>query len=217
MSFAAGPFFASAGILVVSGVAKVRSPRPAAAALFAAGFPVADWMVRTLAVAEIALGLTAILRPTPAVAFLVAGTYVLFAVAASMFLLHPRVRSCGCLGDRDVPPSVLHVVMNVAAAAFAAAGALTGVDSLPVVVSALGWAAPLLVAGSAAVAYLAAAAVSLFPAAFGAYEGAHDHRSERGSGTSMSRLRRTEDVLRDAGVEAGHPSLWGTLRPETTG
>jgi hypothetical protein len=107
--------------------------------------------------------------------------------------------------------------MNVAAAAFATAAAVTDVDSLRVVVSALGWAAPLLVAASAAVAYLAAAAVSLFPAAFGAYEGVHDHRSERGNGTNVARLRRTEDVLRDAGVEAGHPSLWGTLRPETTG
>ena len=32
----------SAGILVVSGVAKVRSPRPAAAALYAAGLPSAS-------------------------------------------------------------------------------------------------------------------------------------------------------------------------------
>jgi Methylamine utilisation protein MauE len=217
LSFAAGPFFASAGILVVSGVAKVRSPRPAAESLFANGVPVGAWMVRLLAVAEIVLGLAAILRPRPAVAFAVAGAYVLFAVAASLFLWSPRVRSCGCMGDRAVPPSVLHVVMNLAAAAFAAAAALTGVDSLPSVVATLGWGAPLLVAGSAAVAYLAASAVSLFPAAYGAYAGEHDHHREHGGGTSVARLRRTEDVLHDAGVEAGHPSLWGALRPETTG
>jgi Methylamine utilisation protein MauE len=217
LSFAAGPFFALAGILVVSGVAKVRSPRPAAAALFAAGVPVTGWMVRALAIAEIALGVTAILRPTPAVAFAVAGAYVVFAAAAAMFLWSPRVRSCGCLGDRAVPPSVLHVLMNLAAAAFAAAAALTGVDSLPSSVTALGWRAALLVAGSAAIAYLAAAAVSMFPAAYGTYEGEHDHRRERGGNTSVARLRRTEDVLRDAGVEAGHPSLWGALPPETSG
>jgi hypothetical protein len=212
LSFAAGPFFASAGILVVSGVAKVRSPRPAAESLLAIGVPVGAWMVRVLAVAEIVLGVAAILRPTPAVAFAVASAYVLFAVAASLFLWSPRVRSCGCMGDRAVPPSVLHVVINLAAAA-----ALTGVDSLPSVVATLGWGAPLLVAGSAAVAYLAASAVSLFPAAYGAYAGEHDHHREHGGGTSAARLRRTEDVLHDAGVEAGHPSLWGALRPETTG
>ncbi len=217
MSFAAGPFFASAGILVVSGVAKVRSPRPAAAALSAIGVPATGWMVRVLAVAEIVLGLAAILRPTPAVALAVAGAYVLFAAAVSLFLWSPRVRSCGCMGDRAIPPSVLHVVMNLAAAAFAAAAALTGVDSLQSAVFDLGWRALLLVAGSAAVAYLAAAAVSLYPAAYGAYAGEHHHRREHGSARSVTRLRRTEDVLRDAGVEAGHPSLWGALRPETTG
>jgi hypothetical protein len=216
LSFAAGPFFASAGILVVSGLAKVRSPRPTAAALFAIGVPVTGWIVRVLAALEIVLGGVAILRPTPGVALAVGAAYVLFAGAASLFLWSPRVRSCGCMGDRAIPPSVLHVVMNLVAAAFAAAAALTGVDSLPSVATALGWGAPLLVAGSAAVAYLAAAAVSLFPAAYGAYAGEHDHRRERG-GTSVARLRRTEDVLRDAGVEAGHPSLWGALRPETTG
>ena len=217
MSFAAGPFFASAGILVVSGVAKVRSPRPAAAALFAAGLPVTGWLVRMLGAGEIVLGVAAIVRPSPLVAFAVAGAYLGFAAASALFLWSPRVRSCGCLGDLEVPPSVLHVALNLAAAAFAAAAALTGVDSLPSVAAALGWGAPLLVAGSAAVADLSVAAVSLFPAAYAAYAGEHDHRRERRGDTSVARLRRTEDVLRDAGVEAGHPSLWGALRPETTG
>src|SRR5262245_33357700 len=172
-------------------------------------------MIRALAVSEIALGATAMLRPTPIAALALAGAYLCFAAAASWFLWSPRVRSCGCLGDRSVPPSLPHVALNLAAAAFAAAAALTRVDSLPSAIGALGWRAPLFVAGSAAVAYLAFAAVTLVPAAYGAYAGEHDHRRERGT-TSVARLRRTEDVLRDAGVEAGHPSLWGA-RPETTG
>jgi hypothetical protein len=216
LSFAAGPFFASAGILVVSGVAKVRSPRPAAAALTAVGLPLGEGAVRALACVEIALGAAAILRPTPPIAFAVAGAYVCFAGAASLFLWSPRVRSCGCLGDREVPPSVLHVALNLAAAGFAVAAAVTGVDSLPSTVASLGWAAPAFVAGSAAIAYLAAAAVALFPAAYGAYAGEHDHRRD-GASSSVARLRRTEDVLRDAGIEAGHPSLWGAARPGTTG
>jgi len=215
LSFAAGPFYASAGILVASGVAKVRSPRPAAAALFAAGLPAAVWMVRALAIAEVVLGLAAILRPALPVALAVAVAYVCFAAVASLFLWSPRVRSCGCLGERTVPPSLLHVALNLAAAAFAAAAALTHVESLPSTVDALGWSAALLVAGSASIAYLAAAAVSLFPSAYAAYAGEHDHRRERGGGSNVARLRRTEEVLRDAGVEAGHPSLWGALRPET--
>jgi hypothetical protein len=217
LSFAAGPFYASAGILVVSGMAQVRSPRPAAAALFAAGLPVAAWAIRVLAAGEIVLGLAAILRPTPPVALAVAGAYVCFAAAASLFLWSPQVRSCGCLGDRTVPPSVLHVALNLAAAAFAVAAAVTRVASLPSTVVALGWSAALLVAGGATIAYLAAAAVSLFPGAYAAYSGKHDHRTDRAGSSSVGRLRRTEEVLRDAGVEAGHPSLWGALRPETTG
>jgi hypothetical protein len=182
----------------------------------AVGIPLSDWMVRALASAEIALGAAAILRPTPVLALAVAGAYVCFAAAAALFLWSPRARSCGCMGDREVPPSVLHVVLNAATAAFAIAAAVTGIDSLPSMVSTLGWTGLALVAGSAAVAYLAVEAVALFPAAYGAYAGEHDHR-RGGPDTSIARLRRTEDVLRDAGVEAGHPSLWGAPRPETTG
>ena len=58
--------------------------------------------------------------------------------------------------------------------------------------------------------------MTLLPAAFGAYRGVHDHGWNR-DGNGAGRVQRTEDALRSAGVEAGHPSLWGGARPEAAG
>ena len=68
---------------------------------------------------------------------------------------------------------------------------------------------------SGAIVFLAHAVVTLLPTAFGAYRGEHDHGRHRdGNG---GRIQRTEDALRSAGVEVGHPSLWGGARPEVAG
>lgn len=213
MSFAGGPFFASAAILIVSGVAKVRSPRPAAAALYAVGLRVPAAVVRVAACAEVALGTAALLRPTPMIAAMVAVAYAGFAVVAALFVWSPRVRSCGCLGDRDVPPGVVHVALNAGAAVAAVAVTATGLESLPSVVASLGWMGPFFLLGVAAIVFLAHAAVTLLPAAFSAYQGVHDHGWNR-DGNGAGRVQRTEDALRSAGVEVGHPSLWGGARPE---
>jgi hypothetical protein len=215
LSFAAGPFFACAVILVVAGVAKMRSPRAASTALTAVGIPAPVGLVRVAAGAEIALGIAALLRPVPLVALGVALAYVCFALVSAVFLWSPRVRSCGCLGDKEVPPSVAHVALNAAAVAVAVVAVATGVASLPTTMRALGWSAPAFVLSVGVLAYLAQAVVTLFPAAFAAYRGEHDHgrRSEGGA----VRLQRTEDALRSAGVGADHPSLWGGTRPEVVG
>lgn len=216
MSFAAGPFFASAAILIVSGVAKVRSPRPAAAALFAVGLPLPAWLIRVVAVAEVALGALALLRPTPVVAVLVAVAFAGFAVVAALFVWNPRVRSCGCLGDGDVPPSVAHVALTAGAAASAVIVAATSLESLPSVVATLGWMGPVFLLGVGAIIFLSHAVVTMYPAAFGAYRGVHDHGRDHDQ-SGGGRIQRTEDALRSAGVEVGHPSLWGAARPEAAG
>jgi hypothetical protein len=217
LSFAGGPFFASAAILLVWGVAKVRSPRPAAAALGAMGLPLPIGIIRVAACAEVALGVLVLLRPVPLVAAAVVVAYACFTAVAGLYLWSPRVRSCGCLGDRVVPPSVVHVALNAAAVASAAAVAVTGAHPLPSFVADLGWArGAAFVLGVAAIVYLAYAVDTLFPEAFAAYRGVHDH-SRHGDQTGSGRMQRTEDALRSAGVGQGHPSLWGGARPEAAG
>jgi Methylamine utilisation protein MauE len=217
LSFAGGPFFASAAILLVWGVAKVRSPRPAAAALGAVGLPLPIGIIRVAACAEVALGTLALVRPEPLVAAMVALAYACFTVVSALFLWSPRVRSCGCLGDRDVPPSVVHVALNAGATLAAVAVAATGALPLPSFVADLGWArGAAFLLGVAAIVYLAYAVVTLFPEAFAAYRGVH-HHSRHGDQTGGGRMQRTEDALRSAGVGEGHPSLWGGARPEAAG
>jgi hypothetical protein len=44
----------------------------------------------------------------------------------------------------------------------------------------------------------------------------HDHGRDHDQ-SGGGRIQRTEDALRSAGVEVGHPSLWGAARPEAAG
>jgi hypothetical protein len=116
-----------------------------------------------------------------------------------------------------VPPSVVHFALNAGAVVVAAAVAVTGAQPLPSFVADLGWArGTAFLLGVAAIVSLAYAVVTLFPEAFAAYRGVHDHR-RHGDQTGAGRMQRTEDALRAAGVGEGHPSLWGGARPEAAG
>jgi hypothetical protein len=115
-----GPYLAAALLLVAAGLAKVRRPADTSIALRRAGLPVPEWAVRAGAAAEVAAGCWA-LTSAHAAAGLVALSYLGFAGFVALALRRGSpVSSCGCFGKADSPPTVSHVVLNLAAAATAA-------------------------------------------------------------------------------------------------
>ena len=91
------PFAVAALVLVVAGVAKLRAPAPAAAALRELGLPTAALAVRALRGFEIALGVWALATPTSVAAIALACCYAAFAGLA--LLLASRRAACGCFGE----------------------------------------------------------------------------------------------------------------------
>jgi hypothetical protein len=120
------PFLAAAGLLCVSGAAKLRSPRAAQPALAGLGLPARAWLVRAIAAAELILGATALAAPGRGVALVVAGAYAGFAVVA----LRPASlrAACGCFGESDAPASSVQAVLSavIAGAALGAAASPPG-------------------------------------------------------------------------------------------
>ena len=125
-----GLYFIAAGLLCVAGMAKAVRPDDTALAMAALvpGRPplrLVRSVVRVGAFAEAALGAVAILLPRPAVAALVALSYlVFFAVVAYARWRGGPLATCGCFGRPDTPPTGLHLVLDLALAAAAAAVAL---------------------------------------------------------------------------------------------
>jgi hypothetical protein len=159
----AGPYLAAALLLVAAGLAKVRRPADTSIALRRAGLPAPEWAVRAGAAAEVAAGCWALTSGREA-AGLVALSYLGFAGFVALALRRGSpVSSCGCFGRADSPPTVSHVVLNLAAAATAAwaafhahAGAATVLRQQPL-------AGVPLVLLTGAVAYLASLVIGVLP------------------------------------------------------
>ena len=126
-----GLFLAASALLVVAGVAKaVRPDDTARAVARLASRPYGRrWrlLVRAGAVAEAMLGLAALGAPRPATAALVATSYALF----SSVVVLARVRggplaTCGCFGQPDTPPTVVHLGLDLV---FAAAAVVLAVSA----------------------------------------------------------------------------------------
>jgi hypothetical protein len=120
-----GLYLMAGGLLVAAGVAKAIRPDDTARAL-AALTPLGAQTMRTLvragAVAETALGVTALALPRPWSAGLVALSYAAFAG----FVAYARstggaIASCGCFGTPDTPATLAHVIIDGALAVAAAA------------------------------------------------------------------------------------------------
>jgi uncharacterized membrane protein YphA (DoxX/SURF4 family) len=121
-------------LLIVTGIAKLRRPTDTARALAAMRLPIPGILTRLVAIAEVAIGVGALVVGTPILFAAQALLYALFLgwVATALAKGVP-IASCGCLGRADTPPYVGHLILN-AIAIFASAGAvLTG----PVEVSGL--------------------------------------------------------------------------------
>jgi hypothetical protein len=116
--------------LCIAGVAKAARPDETARAMatLVPGPPplrLMRWLVRAGAAGEAALGAVAIAFPRPTTAALVALSYAGFiGVVVYARLRGKPLATCGCFGRPDTPPTALHLVIDLALAAAAAAVAL---------------------------------------------------------------------------------------------
>jgi hypothetical protein len=127
-----------------------------------------------LAALEIVLGAGGLFAPVTAVAAAVAAIYLGFAVfLVSLLARGVAAESCGCAGTTDVPPSWLHVVLDVAgvAAALGFAALRPAPPGLTAVFAAHPLEGAALAAGAAMIAWLASQVALLAPSAFASYRG----------------------------------------------
>lgn len=122
---------AGALLLVAAGAAKVTDPTRTAGALAAVGWPSSPVLVRLGAAVELALGATMIVIGGPALAMLVAASFLGFAVFVLMALRSGApIGTCGCFGRVDTPPRPSHIIVVVGLAAAAMVGAVTEAPAL---------------------------------------------------------------------------------------
>lgn len=132
----AGPFAATCALLIVAGAAKLLRPTDTARALALFGWPVGSTAVRIGALSEAAVAAAALVTSHRALAAAVAMSYLAFAgwVAVAMARGVP-ISSCGCFGTPDTPPTLLHVAVDLAAAAVAVSAAARGLPDLAATLS----------------------------------------------------------------------------------
>ena len=136
----AGPFFMVATLLVITGVPKVANPGGTARALYSLGLPATLNTERAIGGVEITAGLAALLFGGWIAAAAVALVYAGFAAFITLALRSEKVKNCGCFGDKDVPPSLLHLVIDTAAAAVAVVLAFRPIGAITAVMGETPWA-----------------------------------------------------------------------------
>lgn len=164
MDALAGPYLASAALLVGAGGAKVLDPLPLMRALMSAGLPFGRSLVRGVAAAEVLVGLAAIATGSRAAAVAVAVSYAAFTGFVLLALRRGGVlASCGCFGKADTPPTWSHLAVTAALAGVAAVVALRPLGPLPDLLAAAPWHGVPLLLVTAAVAATTYLALSLLP------------------------------------------------------
>jgi hypothetical protein len=123
-----GGFAAGACLLAAAGTLKLVRPDPTARALASVGLGVGGrtglWLVRVASAAEVAVAAAALAHPDRILPALVAASYLGFAgFVALAWRRGGTVSSCGCFGEVDASPTVLHIILDLGAAAFAVAAA----------------------------------------------------------------------------------------------
>jgi hypothetical protein len=113
MTGLAVPYAAAAVLLVASGWTTLQRPGSVGDALAQAGLPSSDQVARVWAIVEIGVGVAGLLSHAWYGALSVGVAYL----ALSAFVLHAirrgTVRTCGCFGSHDAPPTALHVAVNL--------------------------------------------------------------------------------------------------------
>jgi uncharacterized membrane protein YphA (DoxX/SURF4 family) len=158
-----------AAVLVVAGVAKLRSPRAASGALTAAGLPAGSVPARAVGAVEALTGAAVLAEPSRPSLALAAALYAALAwFAARLLRSSAEVASCGCFGA-DAPPSRLHAVFDAGAAVLLAAAAISPPPGLAVLAGRAPLAGAGLVVACAAAAYAVTLVLAHLPQTFAAY------------------------------------------------
>ena len=206
-------FFLAAGLLVLAGAAKILRPDPTAQALLDAGLPGTLAAARVVGTVEVTVGAWASLAPAAGGAIVLGGLYLVFAGYLGFLLAaRPDAGSCGCAGSTAVPPSRLHLALNLGASATGFAYATTEAPGVGIWIVSLGWAAVPVVFGLVVAGWLAVVAVTAAPTAFRAWtpdDREHQHDHPHGHDHVA-----TDVELAEAGIAAGHASLWPNTKPE---
>ncbi len=163
------PFAVAAIVLCVAAVAKLRAPEPAAAALAAARVPVSIPLIRLFAVGELAVGASALVFPSGAIAAVVAVMYAAFAVVA--LVLSRRGASCGCFGASPATASPLHAAISAALALVSTWVAMRPPAGVSWIFGRAPLEAGVLCLGIIAAAYATVVAYTELPEAWGAWSG----------------------------------------------
>ena len=164
-------FLVACALLILSGIQKLRAPRRAADSLRLVRIPASLLGVRILAIAEVAIGVAAALRPSVLTAGLVALAYAAF--FGFLVLLDRRTGApadCGCFGDVEAPAGRLHLALDAAGCGAAVLAALSPPPGVGWVLARPALEALALTGGIAAAALAAYLAFTAFPAAWGAYQ-----------------------------------------------
>jgi hypothetical protein len=115
-----------AGVLAVGGIAKLRAPEATTPMLRALGLPDRPLVARLLGAVELGVGAATFLVGGP----ILGAVTALFFVGFTVSILRLRSTaggavSCGCFGRASAPPSMIHVIVDLAAALMAAVAAVT--------------------------------------------------------------------------------------------
>jgi len=163
-------FFAAAGLVVFSGAMKLRHHGPAGRALGVLRLPSGPWTVRAIGLVEMGIGMWCLAAPGRASAVFLALLYAAFgAFVALLMRVRAPLTSCGCLGNEESPPSLAHVVLDLAAAATAALVASSPPSGVIPFAARLPLGGVPFVTGTVLIAYLAYLAVAHLPLVFWSY------------------------------------------------
>jgi uncharacterized protein YjeT (DUF2065 family) len=123
----AAPTLAAAILLVLAGAPKLARPHDTRRALRSVGLPVPAIAIRLGGLAEVGVGIVAVIEGGWAVDALVAASYLAFTGFVILALRTGGVlASCGCLGRPDTPPTLSHVLVTAAFAVASGVAATLG-------------------------------------------------------------------------------------------
>jgi hypothetical protein len=122
-----------------------------------------------LGVGEVALGVSAAIRPGPLTAGLVAAAYGAFLIITLRLLAVDEDAECGCFGSASAVASRSHAVLNFVGCASAAVAAVYPPPGVTWIATRSPLVAVTLVAGTATAAFAAYAVFTLFAPAWRAY------------------------------------------------
>jgi hypothetical protein len=103
-------------LLAASGLAKMLDPDPTRGAMKAARLPSSRWIARGLGLVEVVAAVVGLSLGGPMLflsVLLFVGFFLFTLVAVQQRL---PIQSCGCFGQEDTPPTMVHVVFNAVSA-----------------------------------------------------------------------------------------------------